>query len=250
VYRRPLERSVVHNDGVILAAKVPRLVVGGALAASILLAGCVNTVAGSAVRDQNAVPSDVPPLDEAALDRALLSIGEVNGIMGSTQMKISGELDDMTDYSDQVSDPDCLGAIFGAQEPVYAESGWTAMRDRVAREPEDDNEHWVEQSAVLYPSAQDAQGLFDKVKSIWEDCSGFSISVDAQRSSSLWEIEDVTAEDSLITQVATQADSGGWGCQHALAVVSNLTAETWACGYRITDEGATIAVDMVTKAEK
>jgi hypothetical protein len=202
------------------------------------------------VRDQNAVPIDVPPLDESALDRALLSIGDVNGIMGSTQMKVSGELDDMTDYSDKVSDPDCLGAIFGVQEPVYAESGWRAMRDRVAREPEEDNDHWVQQSAVLYPSAKDAQGLFDKVKSIWEDCSGYSISVDTGNASSLWEIEEVTTEDGLITQIAMQEDADGWGCQHALAVVSNLTAETWACGYSITDEAATIAVDMVTKAAK
>jgi hypothetical protein len=238
---------VGHNDVVSVAGRaVP--VVGAALAVSALVAGCVNTVAGSAVRDQNAVPSDVPPLDEDALEAALLSIGEVNGIMGTTQMKISGELDDMTDYSDQVSDPDCLGAIFAAQQPVYADSGWTAIRDWVAREPENDNDHWVEQSAVLYPSAGDARGLFVKVRSVWEDCSRSSITVDTHRSSSLWEIEDVTAEDGLITQAARQQDADGWGCQHALAVVSNLTAETWACGYSITDEAATIAVDMVAKA--
>ncbi|MGH3675868.1 MAG: sensor domain-containing protein [Mycobacterium sp.] len=224
--------------------------IGGVLAASVLLSGCVSTVAGSAVRDQNAVPVDVPPLDESALDGALLSIGVVNGIMGSTQMKVSGELDDMTDYSEQVSDPDCLATIFGAQEPVYADSGWTAMRDQVAREPEDDNDHWVEQTAVLYPSAEDARGLFDKVKSIWEKCSGSSISVDTESSSSLWEIEDVTAEDSVITQMTKQEDADGWECQHALAVASNLTAETWACGYIIIDEAAAIAVDMVTKAAK
>jgi PknH-like extracellular domain len=233
---------------VIVAAKACRLAVGGALAASVLLSGCVSTVAGSAVRDKNAVPIDVPPLDESALDRALLSIGVVNGIMGSTQMKVSGELDEMTDYSDEVSDPDCLATIFGAQEPVYADSGWTAVRDQVAREPEDDNDHWVEQTAVLYPSAKAAQGLFDEVKSVWEECSGFSISVDTKTSSSLWEIEDVTAEDGLITQVVKQEDADGWECQHAIAVVSNLTAETWACGYIIIDEAATIAVDMVTKA--
>jgi hypothetical protein len=234
---------------VVVTAKRWRLA-GGALAACLLLSGCVSTVAGSAVRDQNAVPFDVPPLDESAVDRALLTIGDVNGIMGSTQMKVSGELDHMTDYSDKVSDPDCLGAIFGAQEPVYADSGWRAMRDRVAREPEEDNDHWVEQSAVLYPSAEDAQGLFEKVNSIWEDCSGYSISVETGTSSSLWEIEDVNTEDSLITQDADQEDAEGWGCQHALAVVSNLTAETWACGYSIDDEAATIAVDMVTKAAK
>jgi len=63
-----------------------------------------------------------------------------------------------------VSDPDCLGAIYGAEEPVYAGSGWTAMRDQVAREPGEENEHWVEQTAVLYPSAEKAQKFFDENK--------------------------------------------------------------------------------------
>ncbi len=57
----------------------------------------------------------------------------------------------MTDSSDKVSDPDCLGAMFGAEEAVYKGSGWTAVRDVVAREPEDDNDHWIEQTAVIYP---------------------------------------------------------------------------------------------------
>ena len=55
---------------------------------------------------------DVPRLDESVLDRVMLSIGELNGIVGSTTMKITSDLDDMTDHSADVSDPDCLGADF------------------------------------------------------------------------------------------------------------------------------------------
>ena len=84
----------------------------------------------------------------------------------------------MTDHSGEVSDPDCLGAIYGAEEPVYAGSGWTALRDQIAREPGEDNEHWVEQTAVLYPSAEKAQKFFDESKSSWQRCAGYSVSVD------------------------------------------------------------------------
>ena len=35
-----------------------------------------------------------------------------------------------------------------------------------------------------------------------------------------------------------------------LSVVSNLTVETWACGYSITDEAATIANEIVANASK
>jgi PknH-like extracellular domain len=220
------------------------------LASSVVLSGCVSTVSGSAVRAQNAQPLDVPPLTEAKLDDVLLSIGEINGIMGSTTMTVTSELEEMTDHSGEVSDPDCLGAIYGAEEPVYAGSGWTAMRDQVARDPGDDNEHWVEQTVVLYPSAEKAQKFFDDSKSSWENCGGYSVSVDDGEATYLWEIEELTAEDTLLTQVTTQEDANGWACEHALSVVSNVTAEAWACGYTLSDEAAAIANEMVANAAK
>lgn len=235
---------------IFIGAVTRAFAVGALLAASVLLSGCVSTVSGTAVRAQNAAPVDVPPLTEAKLDDVLLSIGELNGIMGSTQMKVTSELEEMTDHSGEVSDPDCLGAIYGAEEPVYAGSGWTAMRDQVAREPGEDNEHWVEQTAVLYPSADDAQKFFDDSKAAWEDCSGFSVSVDDLDASYLWQIDSVTTEDALITQMTAQEDADGWACQHALSVVSNLTVEAWACSYNPKDEAATIANDMIANAAK
>jgi PknH-like extracellular domain len=224
--------------------------VGVVIAASVLLSGCVSTVSGTAVRAQHAGPIDVPALTEAKLDDLLLSIGELNGIVGSTQMTVTSELEEMTDHSGEVSDPDCLGAIYGAEEPVYAGSGWTSMRDQVAREPGEDNEHWVEQTAVLYPSAEKAQKFFDDLKSALEGCAGYSVSVDDADATYLWQIDKVTAEDTLITQSTTQEDAEGWACQHGLSVVSNVIAETWACGYSITDEAATIANEMVANAAK
>jgi outer membrane murein-binding lipoprotein Lpp len=224
--------------------------VGAIIAASVLLPGCVSTVSGTAVRAQHAAPIDIPQLTEAKLDDVLLSVGELNGIMGAKQMKIIGELEEMTDHSGEVSDPDCLGAIYGAEVPVYAGSGWTAMRDQVVREPGEDNEHWVEQTAVLYPSAEKAQKFFDNSKSSWKKCSGYSVSVDDADATYLWQIDNVTAEDALITQMTAQEDADGWACQHALSVVSNLTVEAWACGYSIKDEAETIASHMIANAAK
>lgn len=218
------------------------------LTVSALLCSCVSTISGTAIRGQDAGPIDVPPLEATELDQVLLSIGELNGIMGSTTMTVTSELEEMTDHSDDVSDPECLGAIYGAEEPVYAGSGWTDVRDQVAREPDEDNAHWVEQTAVLYPSAEEAQQFFDESVSMWESCSNSSVSVDDSGSSYIWDLDDVTVEDSLITQLTTQQDAGGWACQHALSVVSNVTVEAWGCGYSITDEAATIAADMVANA--
>ena len=224
--------------------------IGVVIAASVLLSGCVSTVSGTAVRAHNAAPVNVPPLTAAKLDAVLLSIGELNGIVGSTQMKVTSELEEMTDHSGEVSDPDCLGAIYGAEEPVYAGSGWTALRDQVAREPGEDNEHWVEQTAVLYPSAEKAQKFFDESKNSWQKCAGSSVSVDDGTATYLWQIDSLTAEDNLITQMTAQEDAQGWGCQHAMSVVSNVIIEAWACGYSIKDEAATLANEMTDNAAK
>jgi hypothetical protein len=214
------------------------------IAASVLLTGCVSTVSGTATRPQNAAPIDVPPLDESKLDDVMLSI------MGSSTMEVTSELDEMTDHSDAVSDVECLGAIYGAEEPVYAGSGFTDVLDQISREEGDDNEHWVEQTVVLYPSADKAQKFFDKSKAQWEECSNYTVSVDDGGTAYDWEIAEVDAKDTLITQLTTQQDAAGWACQHALSPVSNVTVEVWACSYSPGDEAATIVNDIIANAAK
>lgn len=226
------------------------LLAGVVVAAAMALTGCVSTVSGTAVRNANTVPSNVPKLDESAVDKVLLPIDEVNAVMGTTELEVTSDIDDMTDSLDKVSDPDCLGAMFGAEDAVYKGSGWTAVRDVVAREPEDDNDHWIEQTVVIYPEASNAKRFFEKSRSSWEKCAGSSLAVDTEGTSSLWEFDEVIAGDGLITQMATQEDADGWGCQHALAAASNLTAETWACGYVLADEAATMAIDIVNNASE
>jgi hypothetical protein len=74
--------------------------------------------------------------------------------------------------------------------------------------------------------------------------------VDDPTASYLWQIDNVMSEDTLITQLTAQEDADGWACQHALSVVSNVTVEAWACSYKVKDEAATIANDMVANASK
>jgi hypothetical protein len=221
-----------------------------AVAMAMLLSGCTTTVSGNALRDKDAAPLDVAPLKESQLDDVLLSIDEINSILGSTNIEVVDQTEEMSDNSHAVSDPDCLGVIFGAEEKVYDGSDWTAVRDQVSREPGDDKDHWVQQTVVLYPAAVDAKKFFDDSKSTWEQCGGFSVAVDDSESSYIWEVDDVGAKDDLLTQVTTQEDSGGWECQHALSLVSNVTVETWACAFGIKDQAVEMAKEMIKNAAK
>lgn len=237
------------NDAVSNSVAVQRARLGGAMfAACAVIAGCSSTVEGTAVRAHGVGRLDVPPLDETKLDRVLLNIEEINTIVGSTRMKVTSELDEMTDHSADVSDPACLGAVYGAEAPVYEGTSWTALRDQVAREPDVDSDHWVEQTAVLYPAPRNAQDFLAESEATWQDCANDAILVG--EGEYLWRLDDVKVGDSLITQVTTQEGADGWACQHALSQVSNVTVEAWACGYDITDEAAEMADAMVENAAR
>jgi hypothetical protein len=220
----------------------------GAVGVAALTAGCSDTVSGNAVRPVNIAPVDLPPLSETHLEDVLLSIGELNAIVGSTRMTVTSDSAEMTDHSGDVSDPECLGAIYGAEAPVYADSGWTVVRDQVAREPNEGNQHWVEQTAVLYPSDEEAQDFVDVSGTRWQDCASAALTVDDGVVRSVWDMASVISDGSLLTQVSVQRDADGWGCQHALSAVSNLSVEAWACAFGPGDEAATIATEIVANA--
>jgi PknH-like protein len=220
------------------------------VAAAVASSGCASTVKGVAVRDVDAKPTDVRPLREAQLDDVMLSIAQLNGIAGATQMEVVLSGDRMSDNSDAVSDPDCLGSIFGAEDLVYRSSDWTAVRDQVAKEPRDDNQHWMEQTAVLYETERAAGDFVDASTAAWRGCGGFSVAVDDGATSSIWQIDDVRVDGDVVTQKVAQEDSDGWECQHALSAVANLSVETIACAFGVNDEAVSMVSAMMANAAR
>ncbi|WUI27233.1 sensor domain-containing protein [Mycobacterium sp. NBC_00419] len=223
-----------------------------ALVIGALLSGCASTVQGTAIRAQGGgvSPANLPELKESDLGRVLLSDGEINGIMGATGIRGGGSTEEMSDNSDAVSDLDCLGAIYGAEELVYKGSDWTAVRDEVLQEPTGDNEHWVEQIAVLYPNSDKAQTFLEQSRSTWSTCENTSIDIDHDEVHSTWDIGPADTGGDVLTQSAEQQDAGGWGCQHAMAAGANLIVEAWACSDSIGDEAKSIVTTMLQNAAK
>ena len=227
--------------------------VAGAILVCGLTTGCVSSVTGTAVRDQSAGPIEQPQLKELDLNRILLTAGAINKIMDATGMRVAATSEQMTDNSSAVSDRDCLAAIYGAEQLVYAGTDWSAVRDQVVQEPDDDNHHWVEQTAVLYPSTAKAQEFVESSKKVWQPCSGRSIDIDHGDVHATWDFGDFRAEEPksglILTQITTQRKAGGWDCQHALTSTSNVVVEVWACTNGIQDEAQTIAEQMQKNAE-
>ena len=228
-----------------------RLRTGAALVLTlVVVSGCTTTVTGVAVRNADSGPPGVRPLGPFRLDGILLSIDQLNEIAGATDMEVVLEGQEMSDNSDAVSDPDCLGSIFGAEDAVYRQSDWTDVRDEVAREPDDDNAHWVEQTVVRYATEARALDFVEKSTSAWRDCGGFSVAVDDGTTSSIWKIDDAAVDGDLVTQMISQEDSDGWECQHAISSVANVSVEAIACAFGISDEAGAMVRALVAKAAK
>jgi hypothetical protein len=211
----------------------------GVVGIVLLVTGCSTTVGGTAVG-----PFDPHGVRQAQLGDVLLPIDELNAAVGATDMVVSSELEEFGDHSDDVSDTDCLGAIFAGEDKVYGDTEWVAVRDQVAAEPDDDNDHWVQQTAVLYPGGEQALAFYEESRSSWQSCAGDTITISDGVSTYLWDLGDVAEADDILTQSSGQQDSEGWACQHAMSAVTNVILEAWVCGYTIEDEAAAVVTEM------
>jgi len=202
-------------------------------AAVVLLAGCEQTVAGTA-KPAKQGPLSPPttssnPAVPADLSKLLLSADDINTIMDATGMEVVNSSDGFTDNADAISDVSCLGALYNAEETVYDGSGWKDVADEVLTEPEDDGGHWVEQTVVRMPSPEKAGDFFNKSVQDWTNCIGKKVTIDDGEDSYEWQFEGVSINGQLITQTARQSDSDGWACDHTLAAKAQYIIESSAC---------------------
>lgn len=210
-------------------------------AVSLLLAGCAHTVGGSA---QPADPAGGARNLGGGLDSVLLSADEVNTIMGASDIIVVDNSGDMQTTAENLSRPDCVGALYNAQDSVYQGSGWTDVRDQVLQAPKDNNPHRVEQTAVEFPGSDRAQGFVNTSLSRWSRCSGKEITLTSGGDVARWAIGDLKVTGRTINQITLQQAESGWGCQHALSAVSAIVIEATACSSHIGDEAVTIADKM------
>lgn len=192
-------------------------------------------------------PPPAVPLAADRLSTLLLSRSDINAVMGSSTMQPGKPITSTDGSSVTVSAPDCQGALYTTQDPVYTGTGYSAVDGLVSSEPGDNYDHWVNQAVILFPSADKATSFVQTSVQKWKGCAGKTVTVTNKTKTYRWTFAQVQGEPPKITLMETQEGADGWECQRALSVANNVVVDINACGYRISDQGGQIADKIVAK---
>ncbi|QUR68493.1 serine/threonine-protein kinase PknH/PknJ [Mycobacterium spongiae] len=185
------------------------------------------------------------PVAEERLSALLLGTAEINSVMGSSSMKPGKPITSMDASPVTLSAPECQGALYTTQDPVYAGSGYTGVSGLVSSEPGDNYDHWVNQAAVTFTSADKANAFLQTSLRTWKRCAGKTVTVTNKGKTYRWTFSEVRGGPAAITVVDTQEGADGWECQRAMSAANNVIVEVNACGFHITNQAGEIAEKMV-----
>jgi hypothetical protein len=211
----------------------------------ILSAGCGAGSNQASVKSTTTATSLIPrPVVERELDDLLLSPEQISPMIGAAQMAVTRRHDAMSDDSATMKPRECLAIDGSAQAEVYADSGFTAVRDRALNDG-DNFTHYAEQAVVLFPTAKQA-GLFLIASALrWPACHGYT----HIQSRTEWIVGPISDTDGALSTIATQqnARAGGWACGRALAIKNNVIVDVNTCSPDPKNSAIDIANQIAAK---
>lgn len=221
------------------------LVVAGA----VLVAGCEpHALTVLPIITTSSVPTTTTaaaPVAEGALRALLLTPEQVNPIMEATDMVVTRTHTALSDDSATMHPRECLAIDGAAQEPNYADSGYTGVRDQALSEG-DDFDHFAEQAVVAFPSARQAAAFFAHAAQQWPACHEYS----HLQSGTIWTAGPIANADGMLSTIATQDNAGNdvsWACGRALTVVNNVAVDVNTCSADPRDTAVVIAGQIAAK---
>ena len=216
----------------------------GALALSVVLAGC----GGGAATGASESPKLVP---DSALPGSLLSPDELNAIMGTSGMTPHTPVTQMGDHRNLLPNLNCLGLWQVNEAPIYESSHWKSVRQQLVRVP--DTDQWdflVVQSVVSYRTTDAAKEFFTESTDRWSKCTNHNVNIQLNgQTLPGWHSGDLTKTDTQLAMPYTRTSGDQTrSCQRALALVVNLILDIQACKPQ-QPSAVTQAVDVADKIE-
>jgi hypothetical protein len=186
----------------------------------------------------------------SAVEGLLLGADQVHGIVGQ-QLQEASASNQTIDSSGGFNLPECSGAIYPLESPVYVPTQYKAVRGQLLQPSPTGNPFYplVDQSVALMPSADRAAQLLADSKQQWQNCAGKPLTVSSGNSTMKATLANVASQGDLISQNRTVAD--GASCQHTMAVWSNVVAEAVVCAKTgVGDESQQVAQAILRNARR
>jgi len=210
----------------------------------ILAAGCGSSSNQAAVKTTTTTSLIPRPVVARELDALLLSPEQINPLIGAKDMAVTRRHDAMSDDSATMKPKECLAIDGSAQAQVYADSGYTAVRDQALNDG-DNFTHYAEQAVVLFPTAKLA-GVFLVGSALrWPACHAYTHT----QSGTEWIVGPISDTDGALSTIATQqnARAGGWACGRALAIKNNVIVDVNTCSPDPKNSAVDIANQIAAK---
>ncbi|OBB66348.1 sensor domain-containing protein [Mycobacterium sp. 852014-50255_SCH5639931] len=239
-------------------------------AIGMLIAGCGNNDGGGAASSSTTTStralSSNAALTKAQLPDLMLSPTEIDtalGVTGTSSDPPKTALEEDTAKRTNYTLPaECKYAIHAALEPVYADSGYTAVygyHDLAPAPPgaNDLESADVYQFVVLFPLPDQANAFFTTSSQQWPACANRldTVPADDTNPELQWKVGPVAnANGVLSTTVTLTVNRNGVNvtmpCQRALTVRNNVVIDVDACRKDAGDRGVSIANQIAGKVGK
>nr|WP_231984130.1 sensor domain-containing protein [Mycobacterium sp. E342] len=217
-----------------------------------LTAGCTTVVGGSAAPADTRGPLTQAPVAVTALDGLLLDDRKINDILGAG-MRIRYRTQEMWDSSQTFSDQSCLAMAGPAQQAVYADTGWIAVRGERLDDSFDDpkvRNDSVNQAVIAYPAARQANAFYGASVRRWSACANRRfIDHPPGQAEIAWAVADShQVGGTLSTSEEQEGSQDGWRCQRALTVRNNVVIDVAACGSFLPGSSAVDLAQQIAAA--
>ncbi len=184
-----------------------------------------------------------------AIDRILLTADHLSKVLtanfsdnpsvgGPEGLGLNSSSYGMSDHSQQVTPPSCVGVIFTGEHDVYASADPTAIKTQTFGAPYGVNAgtpHLLEQTAAVLPSVEDAQQFLTSSEGRWKACGSLKVSATfGYESGAGYILGGVVSQGDLITVGMASTNNlgptnGADACQQAMGVRQNAVVEVRTC---------------------
>lgn len=205
------------------------------------------------------VPPPAPPAPPASptfsasnIDALLLTPAEITALTAGAftgdpayiagPVEVLSSTQGTSDNTRVVDPPACSGVIYGAEQQVYEDSGFEAIRNQTLGKTISDIDDFVEQTAVVFATAAQAKVIMATSAAQWQQCArGHPMAYSSESSVDqdlgyergfAWYLTDVSDSSDLITLRMSAVDNlngSAPACQAAMGSRDNVVIKVKTC---------------------